>query len=69
MYSNAKVHRDIPEFREVTPFADAVRTTIQWMESQAPLKRAEDDPFESRLIEMYEAFAKQARTTLATKAQ
>jgi nucleoside-diphosphate-sugar epimerase len=67
VYSNAKIHRDIPEFHEIKPFADAVRETVQWMESQNKIKTAESDPFETNLIKMYEAFCNTAREMLAPK--
>jgi nucleoside-diphosphate-sugar epimerase len=69
VYSNAKIHRDIPEFHEVTSFADAVRETIRWMEAGGKIKKAESDPFEGRLIEMYEAFCEKARGELTPKAK
>ena len=67
VYSNAKLHRDLPEYREITPFDAAVRETVAWMGKNNRLKKAEEDPFESKLIEMYEAFCKTAREALAPK--
>ena len=34
VYSNDKINRDIPEYRHATPFAEAVRQTVAWMDAQ-----------------------------------
>jgi nucleoside-diphosphate-sugar epimerase len=67
VYSNAKIHRDIPEYRETTDFAENVRNTVKWMEAHGKLRTAESDPYESQLIEMYQAFGRNAQKQLATK--
>jgi nucleoside-diphosphate-sugar epimerase len=64
VYSNAKIHRDIPEYQETTTFADNVRATIQWIEQRNKLKPADSDPFESKLIDLYQSFTKSAQQTL-----
>jgi nucleoside-diphosphate-sugar epimerase len=65
VYSNEKLHRDLPAYREITTFEQAVRETVQWLDSQGRLKLAESDPFESKLIERYQAFAQSAKNSLA----
>jgi nucleoside-diphosphate-sugar epimerase len=67
VYSNAKIHRDIPEYRETTDFGENLRASVQWLEKRGKLRTAESDRFESELIELYEGFAQSARERLGGK--
>jgi nucleoside-diphosphate-sugar epimerase len=68
VYSNAKIHRDIPEFQNKTPLKENLRNTIAWMDAHGRTKPAESDPLEQKLIDLYQSFTQSTIKALAPKA-
>lgn len=67
VYSNAKLKRDVPEFRLATPYEEGVRRTVAWMDAHHQVVSADTDPFEDRLVEMWEKFSAACGRSLAIK--
>ena len=57
VYSNEKIYRDIPEYKPRTPYADAVRATVAWMEKNDRVANSDTDTVEDQIVAAYEAFA------------
>jgi len=57
VYSNAKLKRDVPEFRLATPYEDGVRQTVAWMDQHHKIVPAETDPMENQLVEAWDKFS------------
>jgi len=55
VYSNDKIHRDVPEFRNVTPYVEGVRRTVAWLDQHNKLQPWDSDPFEDKIIAAIEA--------------
>jgi nucleoside-diphosphate-sugar epimerase len=68
VYSNAKIFRDIPEYRPCTPYAEAVRATVAWMDAQGKVKDSDTDRFEDDLVAAWEAFTAQLTEQCRAKA-
>ena len=60
VYSNAKLKRDVPEFRLSTPYEDGVRRTVAWMDRHNKITPAESDPMENQLVEAWDRFSSDA---------
>ncbi|MBS0664335.1 MAG: NAD-dependent epimerase/dehydratase family protein [Verrucomicrobia bacterium] len=54
VYSNAKVQRDVPEYRPAMPYEEGVRRTVAWMDRHGKIAPAESDPMEDRLVAAWE---------------
>jgi nucleoside-diphosphate-sugar epimerase len=67
VYSNMKLKRDVQEFRLATPYEEGVRRTVAWMDRHQKVVSADTDPFEDRLVEMWEKFSAESGRSLATK--
>ena len=67
VYSNAKLKRDVPEFRLATPYEEGVRRTVAWMDRHQKVVSADTAPFEDRLIEMWEKFSAESGRSLAAQ--
>lgn len=50
IYSNAHLRRDVPEFVNATPYADAVRRTVAWMDAHGKIAPAESDGFDDCVL-------------------
>ena len=67
VYSNAKLQRDVPEFRLTTPFEEGVRQTVAWIDRHGKTPALESDALEDRLVFAWDLFAAGAIATLAPK--
>lgn len=56
VYANAKLKRDVPEFRLTTPFEEGVRRTVAWIDRHQPAPVLPDDTPEDRLIAAWDKF-------------
>jgi nucleoside-diphosphate-sugar epimerase len=65
VYSNAKLKRDVPEFRLATPYEEGVRRTVAWMDAHHKVVSADTDTFEDRLIEIWVKFSAECGRSLA----
>ena len=61
VYSNAKLKRDVPEFRLTTPYEEGVRRTVAWMDSHHKVVSADTDPFEDQLVALWEKIQRRVR--------
>ena len=57
VYSNAKLKRDVPEYRSATPYEEGVRQTVAWMDQHNKIVPAETDPMENQLVEAWGRFS------------
>jgi len=57
VYSNAKLKRDIPEFRLTTPFEEGVRRTVAWIDAHQKNPAPEADALEDRLVAAWDRFS------------
>jgi nucleoside-diphosphate-sugar epimerase len=67
VYSNAKLKRDVPEFRLVTPYEEGVRRTVAWIDRHQKNPAPEADALEDRLVAAWEKFSSETIKTLAVK--
>lgn len=56
VYSNAKLKRDVPEFRLTTSYEDGVRQTVAWIDRHRKNLMPADDTLEDRLIAAWDRF-------------
>lgn len=56
VYSNAKLKRDVPEFRLDVPYAEGVRRTVAWIDRHNPVPSLEAETADDRLIAAWEKF-------------
>jgi nucleoside-diphosphate-sugar epimerase len=57
VYANAKLKRDVPEYRPATPYAEGVRRTVDWMDRHGTIAPAAGDSMEDRLAEAWESLS------------
>ncbi|HEX2852935.1 MAG TPA: NAD-dependent epimerase/dehydratase family protein [Opitutaceae bacterium] len=57
VYSNAKLKRDVPEFRLTTPYEEGVRRTAAWMDLHGKNPSPETNSVEDRLVAAWEQFS------------
>ena len=57
VYSNAKLKRDVPEYRSATPYEEGVRQTVAWMDRHNKIAPADSDPMENQLVEAWDRFS------------
>ena len=50
VYSSEKLKRDVPEFRQKTPYEEGVRRTVEWLDAHDKITPAADDDFVDRII-------------------
>ena len=67
VYANAKLKRDVPEFRLTTPFEEGVRRTVAWIDQHRPTLDLGTVSVEDRLIAAWDRFVTDTVTTLAPK--
>ncbi len=67
VYSSAKLRRDVPEYRPVTSYEEGIRRTVAWMDQHAQVVSADTDPFEDKLIALWERFEADAIKNLSPK--
>ncbi len=67
VYANAKLKRDVPEYRSATPYAAGVRRTVAWMDQHRKIVSADTDPMEDRLVALWERFSQEAIRALAPR--
>ena len=60
VYSNAKLKRDVPEFRLTTSFDEGVRRTVAWIDQHRPAPVLAADTPEDRLIAAWARLVKDA---------
>ncbi len=60
VYANARLKRDVPEFRLTTPFEEGVRRTVAWLDRHRPAPTPEADALEDRLIAAWDRFVAEA---------
>jgi nucleoside-diphosphate-sugar epimerase len=65
VYSNAKLKRDVPEFRLTTSYEDGVRATAAWMDRHQKNPAPEADALEDRLVAAWEKFSHEAIATFS----
>lgn len=68
VYSNAKLKRDVPEYRNATPYAEGVRRTVAWLDAHGMIVSADSDPMEDRLVEHWDRFTVETVKALAPHA-
>jgi len=68
VYANAKLKRDVPEYRPATPYEEGVRRTVAWMDRHGRIAPAASDPMEDRLVEAWDRFARDAVRQFAAPA-
>ncbi|HWA26421.1 MAG TPA: NAD-dependent epimerase/dehydratase family protein [Lacunisphaera sp.] len=56
VYSNARLKRDVPEFRLTTPYEDGVRLTVDWIDRHRPVAPLTEDMPDDRLIAAWDRF-------------
>lgn len=56
VYSSEKLKRDVPEFRQKTPYAEGVRRTVDWLDTHHKITPAQDDDFVDRIVAQWEKF-------------
>jgi nucleoside-diphosphate-sugar epimerase len=57
VYANAKLKRDVPEFRLTVPYGEGVRRTVAWIDRHKPVPPLTGDSAEDRLIAAWDKFA------------
>lgn len=65
VYSNAKLKRDVPEYRSAMPYEEGVRRTVAWMDQHGKVARLESDPLEDRLVAAWDQFSRDMVKTLS----
>lgn len=65
VYANAKLKRDVPEYRPATPYAEGVRRTVEWMDRHGTIESADTDPFEDRLVEAWDRLGPELARSLS----
>jgi nucleoside-diphosphate-sugar epimerase len=65
VYSNAKLKRDVPEYRSATPYEEGVRRTVAWMDQHGKVAPLESDPLEDRLVAAWDRFSGDMVKTLS----
>ncbi|MEO6873302.1 MAG: NAD-dependent epimerase/dehydratase family protein [Opitutaceae bacterium] len=68
VYSNAKLKRDVPEYRPAMPYEEGVRRTVEWMDQHNTIFSADTDPFEDRLVAAWDQFARDTVKALSPQA-
>lgn len=63
VYSNAKLKRDVPEFRLTTSYEEGVCRTVEWIDRHRKNTAPESDSLEDRLIAAWERFSTEAVKT------
>jgi nucleoside-diphosphate-sugar epimerase len=56
VYANAKLKRDVPEFRLEVSFEEGVRRTVAWIDRHQPVPPLEADSLDDRLIAAWDKF-------------
>lgn len=67
IYSSAKLKRDVPEYRIEVSYEEAVRQTVAWMDQHGKVVACETDPFEDRLVELWEKLGSELKAKLLPK--
>lgn len=65
VYSNAKLRRDVPEYRSAMPYEEGVRRTVAWMDEHKKIAAADSDPQEDRLVAEWDRLSRDMIKTLA----
>lgn len=65
VYANAKLKRDVPEFRLAMPYEEGVRRTVAWMDRHQRNAVPEANALEDRLVAAWEKFASETAKALA----
>lgn len=68
VYSNAKLKRDVLEFRLTTPYEEGVRRTVAWLDRHRPVPASPEDAWEDRLIVAWERFTTESVNAFAPRA-
>ncbi|MCC6415427.1 MAG: NAD-dependent epimerase/dehydratase family protein [Opitutaceae bacterium] len=54
VYSSEKLKRDVPEFRQKTPYEEGVKRTVEWLDARHKIVPAKEDDFVDRIIAEWE---------------
>ena len=65
VYSNAKLKRDVPEFRFAIPYEEGVRRTAAWIDRHRKNPAPANDALEDRLIAAWDRFVADSVNTFA----
>lgn len=64
IYSNAKIHRDIPEYRSATSFENGVRNTVAWLDAHHKIGDSDQDQVPDVIVSAWRKVAETARQSL-----
>ncbi|MCF7688710.1 MAG: NAD-dependent epimerase/dehydratase family protein [Cephaloticoccus sp.] len=64
VYSSDKLRRDVPEYRNATPFEAGVRQTVAWMDAHKTITSADPASKEDRLVAAWDKFTRDTVTGL-----
>ncbi len=67
VYSNAKLKRDVPEFRLTTPYEEGVRRTAAWMDQHGRSPAPEENALEDRLVAAWDKFTAESVKAFVSK--
>jgi nucleoside-diphosphate-sugar epimerase len=67
VYANAKLKRDVPEFRLTTSFEEGVRRTVAWIDQHRRSLAPENDALEDRLVTAWDWFSADAIKAFASE--
>jgi nucleoside-diphosphate-sugar epimerase len=67
VYSNAKLKRDVPEFRLATSYEEGVRRTVAWIDEHRKNSAPDNDALEERIITAWDRFSSETVKALAEK--
>ena len=65
VYSSEKLKRDVPQYKLTTSYEEGVRNTVAWMDKHNKIQPASTDPFEDRLVELWEKSLAEYKKQLA----
>lgn len=58
VYSSTKLRRDVPEYNPTTTLEEGIRQTVAWMDQHKKIEPAESDPFDDRLVTLWDTFTR-----------
>jgi nucleoside-diphosphate-sugar epimerase len=61
VYSTEKINRDVPEFKNRTPYAEAVRQTVAWMDKMGRVGNSDQETAEDEIVKAWEGFGESVR--------
>ncbi len=64
VYSNEKIHRDIPEYRLRTSFEEGVRRTVAWLDQHNKIGDSDKDRLPDVIVEQWRAMVAAAKSAI-----